>query len=91
MTRVRVLLRGAVSDDEYREAKRTWDCFIEEAAAQTAAVRQAQAELQAALTVLKLHEVRASRRGVIRRFCKYGGEAVDNREPVLEIEPQEGP
>jgi RNA polymerase sigma factor (sigma-70 family) len=91
MTRSRRQKPDSVSDDDYRGIKLTWDRYIEEEVAREVAVRQRQRELQAAVTVLNLHEIRATRQGVIRRFIKHRGEGVRYLEPLLELEVSEEP
>jgi hypothetical protein len=88
MTRARKALGGDFSDD-YRGAKLTWDRYVEEEKARAAAVRQAQAELQAARTALDLYQIRSSVRGVIRAIDKHQGEAVRPFEPVFLVRTEE--
>ncbi len=77
----------AVSEDDWRAAKLAWDRYIEEERAKRMAVKQAQAEVQAALTTLKMCEVRASVPGIIRDIYKHPrGEAIKNLESILSIQ-----
>jgi RNA polymerase sigma factor (sigma-70 family) len=80
---------GAVSEDELRGAKLTWDRYKEEERAKAAGVAAAEAQLRMARTILERHEVRSSLRGVIRAIYKRRGEAVKALEPVLQIEADE--
>jgi multidrug resistance efflux pump len=77
---------GAFAQDDIRAAELQYQRYLEEEIHKAAVVRQAQRELSAALTVLRMHEVRSSLRGVVRRIDKHRGEAVKNLEPVLLIE-----
>ncbi len=76
----------AISEDDWRAAKLTWDRYMEEEYVKRAAVRQAQAEVQAALTMLQMYEIRSNVRGTIRGFAKKAGEGVKSLETVLTIE-----
>jgi multidrug resistance efflux pump len=81
--------RGAprsVSNDEYRGAILTVERYRQEEIAKTAAVWQAQREVNQALATLKMHEIRSPVAGVIRRIYRRAGEAVKSLEPVLQIE-----
>ncbi len=49
-------------------------------------IKQAESELKAALTTVRLHDVRARISGVVRTIYKNPGDAVKNLEPVLRIE-----
>jgi biotin carboxyl carrier protein len=87
-----VAKRGnAISEDDFRAAKLAWDRYIEEEQAKKMAVRQAQAEVQAALTTLKTCEIRSPVRGRISGFAKKAGEGVRSLETVLQIEAAERP
>jgi biotin carboxyl carrier protein len=76
----------AISADDWRAAKLTRDRYNEENNAKRAAVRQAQAEVQAALTTLHMYEIRSDTRGTIIGFAKKAGEGIKSLETVLQIE-----
>jgi multidrug efflux pump subunit AcrA (membrane-fusion protein) len=86
IVRARRGARDAVSDDEYRGAVLAWDRYKQEVVAKTAAVWQAQREVNQALTTLEMHEIRSPVAGVVRRIYRRRGEAVKNLEAVLQIE-----
>jgi WD40 repeat protein len=69
-----------VSLEDLRGAKLTWDRYFFEEISKGQAIKQAEAELNAALTVLKLHEIRAKRAGVVKAVNKQRGEAVKGFE-----------
>lgn len=78
--------RGCFSDDELRGAKRSWERTIAVEQAIAARVRQAQAQVRAALTVLRLHEVRSTVAGVVTEIYKSRGEAVRLSQAVVQME-----
>jgi WD40 repeat protein len=86
MTKSRLISSHAVSDDDYRGAKLTWDRYKYEEVAKEAAVRQAQRELSGAATKLGMHEVRSYGPGVVKVLYKNPGDSVKNLEPILEIQ-----
>jgi WD40 repeat protein len=86
IVRARRGARDAVSDDEYRGAVLTWDRYKQEEVAKTAAVWQAQREVNQALTTLKMHEIRAAIPGTVKTLYKNRGDAVKNLESVLQIQ-----
>jgi multidrug efflux pump subunit AcrA (membrane-fusion protein) len=49
------------------------------------AIKQAEAELRQAKTVLEMDEIRSPARGVVKTILKYPGEAVKKLEPILVI------
>jgi multidrug efflux pump subunit AcrA (membrane-fusion protein) len=79
----------AVSDDDFRAARLTWDRFTEEAKAKAALVRQAREELSLDRTLLQMHEIRSSVAGVIRAVYRRRGEGVRKFEPVFLIRTKE--
>jgi hypothetical protein len=74
------------AQDDLRAAGFAHARYLEEEVAKAAAVRQAERELSAAVTVLQMYEIRGLLRGVIKHFYKNPGEAVKNLEPVLLIQ-----
>jgi multidrug resistance efflux pump len=84
--KLRLGARGSVPDDEYRGAVLTFERYKQEEVAKTALVWQAQREVNAALTTLKMHEIRSPVTGVVRRIYRRAGEAARALEPVLQIE-----
>jgi hypothetical protein len=74
---------GAVTKDDYGIAKVTLERYREEEVSKREAVRQAQRELEGALTTLNMHEIRAAIDGVIAAIDRRDGEAVKANEPVL--------
>jgi WD40 repeat protein len=80
---------ASVSQDEQRAAVLTWQRYIEEEVAKRAAMRQADRELNAALTQLRMHEVKADISGVIKVIYKNRGDAVKKLDPVLQIQNTE--
>ncbi len=83
------VIKNAVSEEEVRAAKLTWDRYYFEEISKREAIKQARSELSQALTVLKMHEVRSPAGGVITRICKHRGEALKYLEPVVQIRPAE--
>jgi RNA polymerase sigma factor (sigma-70 family) len=75
----------AVSNEDVRGAKLTWDRYVEEENAKIAAIKQAQAELRAAHTIVQMHEIRSDISGVIKAIYRHKGEAVKALEPVFLI------
>jgi RNA polymerase sigma factor (sigma-70 family) len=80
--------KNAISADDYRATKLAWDRAIEEEVAKRATVLQVQAELNAALTVLSMHEIRSPVPGVIKKILKHPGEATRDLETVFEVQTE---
>jgi WD40 repeat protein len=79
--------KQAISADDWRGAKLTWERYIEEEFQKRAAVRSAQAEAQAAITTLQMYEIKASVDGKVKQIYKNSlGEAVKNLEAILSIQ-----
>jgi len=78
--------KGAGSDEEYRSAELFWRRYIDEETGKAALVVQAQRELNAAVTTLKMHEIRSSIPGVIKTIYRNRGEAIKNLEPLLQVQ-----
>jgi WD40 repeat protein len=76
----------AVSQEDVRAGRLTWERYILEAKAKAEAVVQAERELLGAYTVLQMHEIKASIDGVVRAIYKQRSEAVKNLEPLLRLE-----
>jgi biotin carboxyl carrier protein len=77
---------NAVSQDDIRAALFQYQRYLEEEVHKAAKVRQAEGELRSALTILQMHEIRSSIRGVIKRIYIHRGEAVKNLEAILVIQ-----
>jgi RNA polymerase sigma factor (sigma-70 family) len=86
LTAKRLFEAKAISDEDFRAAQFNRDRYIEEEKTKFADRRVAERELNAALTTLKLHEIRSPERGVLKAFLKKRGEAVRAFEPVLRIQ-----
>ncbi|MBI1918513.1 MAG: HlyD family efflux transporter periplasmic adaptor subunit [Planctomycetes bacterium] len=80
------LAPGSVSPEELRGAKLTWERYIEDENAKLHAINVAREELQQALTLLSLHEIRAKISGEVKEINKYLGEAVREQDQVLLIQ-----
>lgn len=78
--------KGAGSEEDYRSAELFWRRYIEEELGKAALVVQSQRELNAAVTTLKMHEIRSTIPGVIKAIYKNRGEAIKNLEPVLQVQ-----
>jgi WD40 repeat protein len=78
--------KGAGSDEEYRSAELFWRRYIDEESGKAALVVQSQRELNAAVTTLKMHEIRSSIPGVIKTIYRNRGEAIKNLEPLLQVQ-----
>ena len=77
---------GTISRDEVEQSRLTWNRYIQEEAAKTAAVAKAQVEINSALTVLGQCEIRCSISGKVKSLYKQTGEAVKNLESVVQIQ-----
>ncbi len=77
---------GAISMDAYYADLLNAARYAEEEKGKDSARQEATQELQASLTLLKLHEVRAVMPGVIKTIYKHPGEAVKNLEAILHID-----
>jgi multidrug resistance efflux pump len=74
-----------ISPQEIRGALLTWDRYKYEVVQKQEAIKQAASDLNQALTVLKMHEIRSPTGGVISRLYKRRGEAVKYLETVVQI------
>ena len=81
--------KGAVSEQEVSVARLDRERATGDEKVRMAAVRQAQAELKAAMTILEMYEVRSPVRGVVRSIARERGEAVKSLETVVQIEEKE--
>jgi WD40 repeat protein len=78
---------GSASKEEIRGTKLQWDRYAHEEKVKEAQVSKAQRELSAALTTLKMHEIRATVPGIVRAIYKNSeGEAIKANEPVVQIQ-----
>ncbi len=87
----RRVVANAVSNDEMRAAEMTWQRYQEEEVAKRAALRKAEREVNAAMTILRMHEIRSPVTGVIRKIYKQRGEGIKALEPLIQIEFDEEP
>ncbi len=86
MTNSRRAVRNSVSEDDWRGARLTYERYIQEEKAKGQAREQAESELMAAETTVRMHEIRALCSGVVKVIYKNPGDAVKNLEPVMHIE-----
>jgi biotin carboxyl carrier protein len=87
LDRMRPLLKNrAVPADEYGAARASKVHYEQEEVSKRAAVKQAQRELSASLTTLRMHLIRASMTGTVCSVHKQNGEAVKNNDAVLRIQ-----
>jgi WD40 repeat protein len=76
----------AYSREERRGAKLTYFRYVQEEIAKTAAYTQAQRELNASITQLHMHEIRAHISGILKTVYKSRGDAVKELDPVLQLQ-----
>jgi WD40 repeat protein len=87
MSRQEQIKKGSASQEEIRGTKLQWDKYAHEEKVKEAQVSKSQRELSAALTTLKMHEIRAVISGTIRAISKNSeGEAIKAGEQVLQIQ-----
>jgi WD40 repeat protein/biotin carboxyl carrier protein len=86
MLQSNAMVKGSVSRDDLAAAKLAIDKYTEEERSKSSAVQQAQKEVNAAYTTLKMHEIRSMINGVVKVVYKRQGEAVKNLDQVLEIQ-----
>ena len=77
---------GVISLDAYYADLLNAARYAEEERGKDAARKVAVQELSASLTLLRLHEVRASIDGVIKTIYKHPGESVKNLDPIMLIQ-----
>ncbi|HEY7424267.1 MAG TPA: HlyD family efflux transporter periplasmic adaptor subunit [Gemmataceae bacterium] len=77
---------GSVPKDEWMKTLLERDIYEREALTKGATVTESQRALNAALTDLRMHEIRAAIDGVVKEIYKNQGDAVKPYEPVLQIQ-----
>jgi Biotin-requiring enzyme len=84
---VEAFRKGAagVRKQDIRGALLNWQRFTQEEASKRSAVAAATQEMFAAHGVVRQHEIRATRSGVVQEICKKPGDAVKNGDPILRI------
>ncbi len=83
------IVKNTVSEEDVRGAKLTYDRYYFEEIAKKEAIKQTGSDLNQALTVLKMHEIRSKVNGVVKSINKYRGEAVKAGEQVLVLHPHD--
>src|SRR6185437_4151509 len=86
MVKSRSAVRGAASDEDTRAAKLQFDRYTQESVSKEELIHKAQRELSAALTTLKMHEIRSSINGVVKVLYKSRGDAVKNLDAVAQVQ-----
>ena len=81
---------GTYSKEDVDGARLTLMRYVEEEKAKRASLVSAQREANAAVTVLKKHNIYAPIAGTIKAIRTQQGEAVKRLETVLEIQPLDG-
>ncbi len=76
----------AVSEDEVRAAELTEQRYVYEVTAKRQSVKQAECELNTALTILRSHEIRAGISGVVAKIHHDRGAGVKALEPIVQIQ-----
>jgi RNA polymerase sigma factor (sigma-70 family) len=77
--------RKGIAEAEYAIAQAQWAKAREELATKEGAIQLAEVELRRAQIMLEMHEIRSPACGVLKRICRYPGEAVRKLEPVFVI------
>jgi WD40 repeat protein len=77
---------GTYSEDDVRGGKLTHERYVQEEIAKRAAYKQGQRELNATITQLKMHEIRAQISGVIKMIYKSRGDAVKEFDSMMQIQ-----
>ena len=80
---------GVISLDAYYADLLNAARYAEEEKGRDSARKVASRELQASLTLLKLHEIRSLDRGVVKEILKRRGEAIRNLEPIVRLEVED--
>ena len=80
----------SISLADLRAAELTWIRFVYETKSKLEAVKVAQSELQQALILLRMTEIRSPCRGIIQNVLLHRGEGVHALEPVFAIQVPEG-
>jgi WD40 repeat protein len=86
MVRANNFKPGTYAQEDVDGGLLTWQRYVEEETAKGAALYSAKRELNAAVSILNKHEIRADRSGVIKVIYKRENEAVKNLDPVLQIQ-----
>jgi WD40 repeat protein/biotin carboxyl carrier protein len=76
---------GITPEEEVRGAKLAWERASCDVVSKREAVALAERELSQAETVLRMHQIRSSAAGVIKKIYKRPGEAVKTYEPVFQV------
>lgn len=84
--RVKLLEKKAVSDEEVREAKLTYDRYIAEVVIRKEHVTLAKIEWEQGRTNMEKHQILSPISGVIKTIYKRRGEAVKILDPVFLIQ-----
>ena len=82
---------NVIAEEEYRQAKSTYERYLYEEITRKGEVQIAERELAQALTFLRQHEIRSPTDGVVKAILKHTGEGVHALETILRIEPAEDP
>jgi WD40 repeat protein len=75
----------ALSEEDLRMAKLTWDNKTYEAVSKEQAANVAKVETNAAKILLEMHQVRSKIAGIIKTIHKHPGESVKNGETVFTV------
>jgi RNA polymerase sigma factor (sigma-70 family) len=86
--RVRATVPRAVTDDEYAAARLTAARYRGEEAVKAGLVKEAQAEVRAAVRALELHELRSPVAGTVTAINRSRGEVVRSLEPVVQVQAE---
>jgi len=84
-TLVQLKAQAAISQEEFRAAKLTWDRSVYEVYSKEAEVKVAEQEAKQAETLLRMHEIRSPVRGTLKTLARHRGEAVRQYETVFVI------
>lgn len=77
---------GAISEEDVRGARLTYERYLYEAISKKEAVELSKREQNKAQTTVEMHEIRAAIPGVIKSVYKQRGESIKNLEPVLQVQ-----
>ena len=78
-------VQNVMSMEDLRGAKLAWDKYFFEEVSKREAIKESEAALNAALTTLKLYEIRAKVSGVVKSVNKQRGEAVKGGDQIALI------
>jgi hypothetical protein len=76
---------NAVPAEEVCASQLAWEKYIEEAKGKMEAKRKAEREVNASITKLRQHQIRAAISGKIKIIYKNSGDAVHKLDPVVQI------